>query len=119
MLELKFKEHKELGRDGNHYEADFFTIGGYTVISNTSIDRYGHEYHGISINITNRRDETGTNKYLPDIYFDRPIGRVNAKFRIQTTSYGALDMTDYPVFLEAQRIAFDVAATLTARFLNK
>ena len=119
MLELKFKEHKEMDRDGAHYEADIFTIGGYTVISNTEIDEDGYEYHGISINITNRRDETGTNKYLPDIYFEGRVGREDAEFRIQTTSYGALDMADYPVFLEAQRIAFDVAATLTANFLNK
>ena len=119
MLELKFKEHKEMDRDGTHYEADIFTIGGYTVISNTEIDEDGHEYHGISISITNRRDETGTNKYLPEIYFDGTIGRKNAEFRIQTTSYGALNMADYPVFLVAQHIALEVAATLTARFLNK
>ena len=119
MLELKYQESREMDRHGSHYEDDIYTIGGYTITNSIETEEDGTKDRYMYVRITNRRDETGTNRYLPEIYFNDRIGRTPPKFTIQTTSYGALEEGEYREFLEAQHIALDVVTTLTDRFINE
>ena len=84
MLELKFEGHREKDNNGTHFEDDIYTIGGYTVTHSIEIEEDGSKDRCIYIRITNwRGDENGTNRYLPDIYFNDRIGHTPPKFTIR------------------------------------
>ena len=58
--------------------------------------------HGSIISVEASSKQNG-NQYIPSIYFNENTG--DNEFRIQTTSYGALNMAEYRTFLLAQQEA--------------
>ena len=57
-------------------------------------------------------------KYAPEIYFDDCMLGGAEKFRIQTTSYGSLEINDFKEFIKAQKEAMEVVEILTNTFLK-
>ena len=57
-------------------------------------------------------------KYAPEIYFDDCTFGGAEKFRIQTTSYGSLEINDFKEFIKAQEEAMEVVEILTNTFLK-
>ena len=64
-----------------------------------------------------RANETAS-KYAPEIYFDDCIFGGNEKFRIQTTSYGSLEINEFKEFIKAQNEAVEIVEILTNTFLK-
>ena len=57
------------------------------------------------------------NDYIPEIYFkDGVLGKGKEKFRIQTTAYGALDMSEIEKMMEGYKSAIKAVKELTERF---
>lgn len=55
----------------------------------------------------------GKDRYDPEIYYDAPFGQQEYKFRIQTTSYGSLELDEYEQFLKKVTAAYDMVKELT------
>ena len=58
-------------------------------------------------------------KYAPEIYFDDCMFGGAEKFRIQTKSYGSLEINDFKEFMKAQNEAVEVVETLEKLFIVK
>lgn len=115
MFELKFMEHKEMTttKNGDRYEKDAYTIGEYNVTKFTTTYANGH----ISTSFQIRANSD--NEWLPEIYYDGDtFERVNPRFTIQTTSYGALAEDDFEAYLNAQHEALSIVKVLTKAFIT-
>ena len=84
-------------------------------------NRYGYDFEG-----ANRRYKGISNKlypfiqvyrkdskgYLPEIHFDNRFNEDNYEYKIQTTSYGALNEEEFTNFLNAQTKAYSLIQKL-------
>lgn len=87
------KEIKRLEKENSVHI--IYEVNNYTVIYNK------YEW-GIQIGIT----PDFKFDYLPEIYFDNDLlGEKPTRFRIQTTSYGALEVEEIDKVVEGYRIA--------------
>lgn len=105
MLEMNLVRVEE--ESGRKYEV--YEIGEYTVY----VTIYGDDTKIISVS-TN----IGADEYMPDIFFeDGRFGSMEKKFKIQTTSYGALDTEEIKKFMEAYKKAINVVDILTKELI--
>lgn len=51
--------------------------------------------------------------FLPRIYFDRPFGKDEGEFKISTTSYGSLKLSEMTLFMMAMNKAYDLVRILS------
>ena len=64
------------------------------------------------------RTDNTVSKYAPNIYFEDSIFGGDEKFRIQTTSYGSLEINEFKEFMKAQNEAMEIVEILTNTFLK-
>ena len=105
MLEMNLVRTKE--EENRKYEV--YEIEGYSVYVTIYDD--GEKIISVSTNI-------GDDEYTPDIYFeDGEFGSKEKKFKIQTTSYGALGIEEIEKFMAAYKKAVEAANVLTKEFI--
>lgn len=111
-MELKFIAKREKTVDGTRYVREEYTIGAYTVTVDDSFYEDGKSRRSIQVQEPWRNDE-----YIPHIYYCNDYyGQKVSFFEIQTTSYGALNVEQFKVFLASQQAALEVVEVLNKAF---
>ena len=114
----RYKTIEKITDGGTHYVRELYTIGDYTV----EVDKADYPDGDASTDISVSLPYTpgGRRSYLPEInYYDGFMGREKPRFKIQTPSFGALEIEEFKKFLEAYQTALDVAETLTRELLER
>jgi hypothetical protein len=112
MVELKLVKELVNVNDKNHLR-DVYEIGDYEVYE----DRYTYKDGRMGLHVSTRI-KMDAKPYTPDIYYDCGWGKQEAKFQIQTTSYGPLGIEELEKFITAQQEAIEIARILTEKFIN-
>lgn len=97
-------------------KADNGSIINTYIIGDYIISEHIHE----SFSIIYSKPDFNANDFLPDIFADdeKEDGNIT-DFKIQTTSYGTLNVEDTKRFIEAYKEAVEVAEILKDKFVGK
>lgn len=96
-----------------------YTIGAYTVTRYVRHEDFG-DWATATFSVT---VDKGMGEYLPKIYIDSSVD-INGdaqpmKVSVQTTSYGALPLTEYEKFFMQIRDGYEIARVLEQTFCGK
>lgn len=106
MLEMKLARTKE--DEERNYKV--YEIGCYEV--------YVTNYKTCDLRMISVVNKDRSADFVPDIYYeDGLFGDGEKKFKIQTTSYGALDVAEVQKFIAGYNMAIEVVEVLTKEFL--
>lgn len=116
LKEGKYFSRKSLQEDASDRRSEMQSNPTYKKMADIC-KKYGYDlrsafigsHNSVIIEITSDR----SNRYLPDIYFDGvSFGEVKNEFRVQTTSYGALDIEEHMQFVSAVTNAHNMVVEL-------
>ena len=107
--------HKEKIEDGKKYERDEYTLGKhYTVVRNITRFEDGDRLVRIHVNLSY---EDRHMNYFPEIYYEDGIfGDEEPEFKIQTTSYGAMNPDEIKKIIAGYQEAIEAVEILTKNF---
>lgn len=107
MLEMKLA----IAKDDEERNYKMYEIGCYEVYVTT--------YKSCDLRMISVVNKDRSTDFVPDIYYEDGVFKNGEKkFKIQTTSYGALDVTEIQKFISAYNMAVEVVEILTKEFLS-
>ena len=113
MATLTLVKEKREERDQNFALYQLYEIGDYKVSVATYTFKNCDSFK--SITVTQNNDV----EFLPHIYFEREPGEDYGKFKIQTTSYGAMDVEQIKKIIKGYEEALMIVDALQNSVLNE